>query len=151
MLFLQMQKLVSLKTQYLTHWTVKVFPSSTPGSLLAPLLSSTLSSLDPSPQFCLEAAAKLSPELELLQELKASTDNFIGSLGEVLAGAGEAELHEVGMAAYLPYRGGLARCLLLNTHSTLCNTTSLSTDMGSWRVGLCSRRWQAGAPAGRTL
>ena len=87
-----------------------MFPTEPAGDLLASLLASVLENLDPKPEFCIEAAAKVSAsELELWLELKTATDNFVSGLAEVLEGSGESKLLEVGLAVYRPFRGAVER------------------------------------------
>jgi len=91
-------------------WVCSVFPDSPPGDLMASLLTSTLSSLDPSIDYCLESAAKLATsELVLLVEARAAADTFLAGLAEVLEGASEGNLVELGKAVYKPFRAPVAR------------------------------------------
>jgi hypothetical protein len=110
-------------------WVTQVFPEDNPGDLMAGLLAAVLGSLEPSLEFCLEAAAKLGPsELELLAEVKAGTDAFAVCLPAVLEGAGEAGQREAAMAVYRPFRGPLARYGELEARA-------LAAEVAAWSTG----------------
>ena len=106
----------------------QVFPEEQPGHLLAQLVSAVLASLDPSIDFCLETAAKLcSSELDLLVEVKTSTDAFATSLTDLLAGASEQDMKEVGKALYKPFKAPVSRYGDLEAKALISEVASWST------------------------
>ena len=106
----------------------QVFPEEQPGHLLAQLVSAVLASLDPSIDFCLETAAKLcSSELDLLVEVKTSTDAFATSLTDLLAGASEQDMKEVGKALYKPFKAPVSRYGELEAKTLISEVASWST------------------------
>jgi len=109
-------------------WVAQVFPEEQPGHLLAQLVSAVLASLDPSIDFCLETAAKLcSSELDLLVEVKTSTDAFATSLTDLLAGASEQDMKEVGKALYKPFKAPVSRYGDLEAKALISEVASWST------------------------
>merc|ERR1712013_86341 len=95
---------------------------------LAQLVSAVLASLDPSIDFCLETAAKLrSSELDLLVEVKTSTDAFATSLTDLLAGASEQDMKEVGKALYKPFKAPVSRYGDLEAKTLISEVASWST------------------------
>jgi len=109
-------------------WVAQVFPEEQPGHLLAQLVSAVLASLDPSIDFCLETAAKLcSSELDLLVEVKTSTDAFATSLTDLLAGASEQDMKEVGKALYKPFKAPVSRYGDLEAKTLISEVASWST------------------------
>ena len=109
-------------------WVAQVFPGEQPGHLLAQLVAAVLVSLEPSLEFCLEAAAKLcSSELELLVDVKTSTDSFVTILSDLLVGASELDLKEVGKVVYKPFRGPISRYEELEAKALISEVTSWNT------------------------
>ena len=109
-------------------WVAQVFPEEQPGHLLAQLVSAVLASLDPSIDFCLETAAKLcSSELDLLVEVKTSTDAFATSLTDLLTGASEQDMKEVGKALYKPFKAPVSRYGDLEAKALISEVASWST------------------------
>ena len=91
-------------------WVNTVFSQVSSSVLLCELLTDVFSSLHPSPQFCLEAAVKLTTDvLGLLLTIKTSTDKFLASVETFVAGAGDQKLRELGKAVYRPFLGQIGR------------------------------------------
>ena len=118
--------LASLREHHV--WVAQVFPGEQPGHLLAQLVAAVLASLEPSLEFCLEAAAKLcSSELDLLVDVKTSTDSFATNLLDLLVGASESDLKEVGKVVYKPFRGPISRYGELEAKALISEVTSWNT------------------------
>ena len=91
-------------------WVETVFSDQSSSDLMCDLATDVLASLQPSPQFCIEAGVKLAPDaLALLISLKARTDKFLAGIESVVAGAGDQKLRELGRAVYKPFLSQVAK------------------------------------------
>jgi len=109
-------------------WVTTVFTEVSSSVLLCELLTDVFSSLQPSPQFCLEAAVKLSSDvLGLLLSLKSRTDRFLSSVQTFVTGAGEQKLRELCRAVYKPFLAQVVRYEELEARL-------LTSEVSSWVV-----------------
>ena len=109
-------------------WVSTVFSEVSSSELLCELLTDVFSSLQPSPQFCLEAAVKLTSDmLGLLVKIKTRTVKFLASVQSYVNGAGDKRLRELGKAVYRPFLSQVARYEELEVKV-------LTSEVSSWVV-----------------
>ena len=117
------QDLVTNKT-----WVEAVFSDQSSASLVCDLVTDVLSSLQPSPQFCIEAGVKLSSDvLGMLIQLRTRTDKFLASIEPLVTGAGDQKLRELGKAVYKPFLSQVAKYEDLEVKC-------MSAEVSSWIV-----------------
>ena len=91
-------------------WVETVFSDQSSPELMCDLVTDVLAGLQPSPQFCIEAAVKLTEdELGLLILLRARTDKFLASIEPIVIGAGDKRLRELGKVTYKPFQVHVTR------------------------------------------
>merc|ERR1712130_105906 len=64
---------------------------------------------------------------ELLVDVKANTDSFATNLSDLLVGASESDLKEVGKAVYKPFRGPISKYGELEAKALISEVTSWNT------------------------
>jgi len=109
-------------------WVETVFTDQDSASLICHLASDVMSSLQPSPQFVIEAGVKLSQDvLGLLISLRQRVDKFLNVIEQIVSGAEDYKLRELGKAVYKPFVNQV------NKYEEL-EVKSMSAEVSSWIV-----------------
>ena len=109
-------------------WVETVFSDQSSPELMCDLVTDVLASLQPSPQFCVEAAVKLSEDaLGLLISVRSQADKFLASIESIVTGAGDKRLRELGKVVYKPFQAHVTKYEELEVKM-------MGTEVSSWIV-----------------
>eukprot|EP00088_Acartia_fossae_P004952 TRINITY_DN12166_c0_g1_i12.p1 TRINITY_DN12166_c0_g1~~TRINITY_DN12166_c0_g1_i12.p1 ORF type:complete len:737 (-),score=171.86 TRINITY_DN12166_c0_g1_i12:311-2521(-) len=112
-------------------WCTQVFTQENPSTMTCSIITGCLGGLDPSLEFCMEAAAKLHDSATLLPYLLSltdRTDKFLADIETYLEGCTEKECRTLGKAVYAPYKQ------FVNKYRQL-ETQALTKEMEGWSSG----------------
>jgi len=109
-----------------SEWAATVFPDENTAGVIADMVVDVLNSLDPSLDFCMEAALKLQQEpLQFLLDMRSNTEYFVAQLEPLIADASETKVRDVGRSVYSCYKPYIARY-------SQYETSTLQAEMASW-------------------
>jgi len=108
------------------EWAAEVFPSENTADIIADLVMDVLDNLDPSLEFCMEAAMKLQQDqLQFLLDMRSNTDSFLGQIETLINGAQDTKVRDVGRSVFAPYKPYIVRYGQYETQA-------LQSEMASW-------------------
>jgi len=109
-------------------WAKKVFPEESSSDLMCDMVTDVLSSMDPTPLFCIEAAIKLSTDnLQLLLEFRNKTEKFLFNIESVVKEAEEVKQREMGKAVYKPFVEYISKYEELETKA-------MTAEISGWAI-----------------
>jgi len=122
------KELIKLAEQN-SDWCSEVFIQESPSNLTSSIITGSVSSLEPSLEFCMDAASKLQPSvMHYLDTLMQKTDSFLKDLEPWLKDCTEKDCRDLGKAVYNPYKQ------FVNNYRHI-QSQALNKEMESWTTG----------------
>jgi len=110
-------------------WAEMIFPDENSNLLMCDLLIDVLNSMEPTKEFCFEAAVKLSTDtLSLLGDLKEKSNKFLLTVEPIVNQAGKTKLQELGRVLFRPFITYISNYEELEAKNMIAEVSSWATE-----------------------